>query len=157
MSWLVGFLVIIAFLWFLFNFPKQTLGCGAVIIGGIILLYVYLDYLPRQERERLESQVDVTIKYDTQACNEQFPLQITISNRSGKTVERVDLIVNVYRPGYSTDISGYDDSYKLDKILAPGESYFSCRRLPPTLEYPRDLAGQLEYKLPNYGKSVSFR
>jgi hypothetical protein len=157
MAWFVGLIAVIAFLGFLFNYPKQTLGCAAVLVGGLILLYYVFIDAPEKERKRTESMVNIAIQYDAKRCGKDFPLLISAINNSKKTVEKIELTIGVFVPGHSTDLSGYNNNYKLDKILQPGEGYGRCFELPSTLKYSRELADQLEYRLSNYGKSITFR
>lgn len=157
MGWLVAVIAIIAFLGFLFRFPKQTLGCAGIVVGGIAFLYLAFIYFPQQERARRESQVVVNVKYDIEACSASYPLLVAVFNKSDKTVERVSLRIEAYVPGHSTDLSGYDHDVDVDKILAPGENHQACYPLPSQLKWPRESAGQLEYRLSDYGKFVSFR
>lgn len=156
MGWLVAIVVIGVLVWFLFNFPKQTLGClGAIIVGLVILYEVYIGQ-PQAEREAAEARVQVGVVYDPQACSGDDPLLVTASNHSNKVVERIEFRIDIFKPGFSTDYAGYENEYTLDKILQPGEGWKSCFTLPPSFRNPGMSEGMLEYRLRPY-KSVSFR
>jgi hypothetical protein len=152
MSWIIGLLIFFAFLFFLFSFPKQTLGCLGVIVVSALLLYYLLIHQPEQTRKHLGNQVVVSVSYTVENCTKKYPLLVRIHNKSSKTVTKVHWDLGVYQPGYSTDLAGYAD-YSSDKILKPGEKWQSCYTLP------RDIASRVDQERLEYrisGKYVTF-
>ncbi len=132
MGWIIGLLVLVVFVIFLFKAPKQTIGCLVVIIIIIAIAWYALVTKPQQDRKRLEEQVVVTVVYDEEKCSRDYPLAVFIRNTSNKTVTKVEWHLNAYRPGFSSNLAGYE-SYSSDKILKPGESWSVCYRLPEDL------------------------
>lgn len=146
MAWLFGLVVLVVFIIVLVKFPKPTLiTIGVLIVIGIISWYVGIEK-PEKDRKLQESLVTVDIKFDSKECPDMFyPLRTRIVNKSKKTVEKVTWYLGAYEPGFSTDLSGYNDSYKNDKILSPGEGWQVCYNLPGTIEPNHDFS-KLQYK-----------
>lgn len=146
MAWFFGLVVLIIFVIVLIKFPKPTLiTIGVLIVIGVISWYVGIER-PEKERKLQESLVTVEIEFDTKECpNIFFPLKTQIMNKSKKTVEKVTWSLGVYKPGFSTDLSGYKDDYKNDKILKPGEGWQTCYPWPETMEVDNDFR-KLQYK-----------
>jgi hypothetical protein len=134
MSWLIGLIVTVVLLVLLGNFPKQTLGCLGVAVGGSVLLVYVVVIVPEQKRNRLEQQVTVQVTYNTQACSKEYPLLISVENTSPKAGTHIRWRVEVYRPGYSSNLAGYNNDYETDKIIGPRERWSACYVLPRTLD-----------------------
>jgi len=149
MGWIIGLLAFVVFLVFLFKAPKQTIGCLVVIVTIIAVGWYALVTKPEQDRKRLNEQVVVTVVYDEEKCSKDYPLAVYIHNKSNKTVTKVEWDFNAYRPGFSSNLAGYQ-YYSSDKILKPGESWFVCYRLPEELTKkgfePSKLKYTIEYK-----------
>jgi c-di-AMP phosphodiesterase-like protein len=144
MVWIFVIVILLVFLFLLFNFPKQTLGFLAIAVLAIVGLIYYWIYLPSQEGEEREKEraryvakVTVAVNYNSKECEKDFPLAIIITNGSQRTINDVEWTIGVFRPGYSSNLAGYENDYSSDKILAPGERWRACYRLPPTLETKR--------------------
>lgn len=133
MGWIIGLVALVVFLVFLFKAPKQTMGCLVVIIGIVAVAWYVLIKMPEQDRKRLNEQVVVTVVYDEEKCSKDYPLVVYIHNRSNQIVTKVGWDLHAYRPGFSSNLSEYPNNYSSDKILKPGESWFSCYRLPEKL------------------------
>jgi hypothetical protein len=154
MSWLIGLMVVIVFLVCLVKFPRATLGTSALIIAGAGL-FVYLVFIaPERERDKLEQQVTVQVTYDTQACSTDYPLLIIVGNTSHKTVTRVHWRIDMYRPGYSSNLAGHRNDYETDKIIGPKKRWRACYRLPQALDQKARDVSTLEYRVS--GKYSSF-
>jgi hypothetical protein len=134
MSSFLWVIVAIGFLVCLVNFPRATLGVSALLIGGAGLFVYLIIMAPAQERERLEQQVSVKATYDIQACDKEYPLLIIVENTSPKTVTHVSWSIDVYRPGYSSNLAGHDNNYETDKIMGPRERWRICYQVPRTLD-----------------------
>jgi hypothetical protein len=154
MGWIIGLLAFFGFLFFLFKFPKQTLGSVGVVIGIAALLFYATIVKPDNDRKRLNEHVVVTVSYNESTCSKEYPLAIFIQNGSNKTISKVWWDINVYRSGYSTDISGYSNDYSSDKILKPGESWSACYIVPTTLDKENNDLSKFEYKISD--KHASF-
>ena len=146
MGWIIGLLVLVAFLVFLFKAPKQALGCLVVIVIIIAVAWYALVTKPAQDRKRLEEQVAVTVVYDESKCSKDYPLAVNIHNTSSKTVTKVEWHFNAYRPGFSSNLAGYQ-SYSSDRILKPGESWSVCYRLPEDLTKQSLDPSKLQYTI----------
>lgn len=147
MGMLFGLIVFIVFIILFFKYPKQILILCGVLIVLIILLWQSLVTIPQQKREDLENKVKVSILYVITNCGPDFPLQVSINNNSNKIVNKVYWRVVINKPGFSSDLSGYDNEFSSDKILKPGESWISCYKLPRTLKPEGLPLNQLEYKI----------
>jgi hypothetical protein len=154
MAWLVGIIAVGIFLALLFKFSKPILGCLGAVVGLCVILYLFLIYLPQEEKEKNQNLVLVTIKYDEKGCGTDYPIAVTIRNRSRKTLKRIEWRVEAYRHGYSSNLNDGYDSYTSDKILAPDERWSMCYRLPIKLNQWKQNASTLEYKIS--GKYVYF-
>jgi hypothetical protein len=147
MSSLLWVIVAIGFLVCLVNFPRATLGVSALLIGGAGLFVYLIIMAPAQERERLEQQVSVKATYDIQACSKEYPLLIIIENTSPKTVTHVSWRVEVYRPGYSSNLAGYPSDYDTDKIIGTMQRWSACYVLPRELAQKSLEPSTLEYRI----------
>jgi len=147
MSWFIGLLSLLIFILLLFKYPKKTFIALGVILLCIGLLFYYFGYLPDYRQNKLNSQVDLFVFYDTMACTSEYPLSIICSNNSSRSLDKIQWNINVYRPGYSTNISGYDNDYSYDKIVAPGKGWSICCHLPLSMELEGIDPSKLEYKI----------
>jgi len=134
MTWFLGILFFFGFLFFLFRFPKQTLVLIGLLFLACFILWQAFIGGPEQERKAIENAVSVELSFNTSVCSEKYPLFVKITNNSRKTIDKVTWYLNIYVPGYSTDLSGYNDNYSCDKILKPGEVYTLCYMLPSSLD-----------------------
>ena len=148
MGWIIGLLALVVFLVFLFKAPKQTVGCLVVVIIIIAVAWYAFVTKPQEDRKRLNEQVVVTVVYDEEKCSKDYPLVVNIHNRSNKTVTKVEWYFHAYRPGFSSNLAGYQ-TYSSDKILNPGQSWFSCYRLPEELVKKGLDLGKLKYTIEN--------
>ncbi len=125
---IVGVLLLIVF-------PKQVgalIGILALGFGALLFMENYNSEQRRKERDA----VKVEIAYDEQRCSEEFPLYVTVSNLSGRTVDKVTWNVAAKRPSFSDNlavysyqtISEYDSPFSSDKILQTNETYVLCFR-----------------------------
>lgn len=127
MVWVLGIGI---FLFLLFVFPRVMVGlialCG-VAIGGFFLWTKIGD----NERARLRAAVTVTVTYDLERCNPEYPLFVQIFNGSEDTVEKVWFRIEGRRAGYSDPLydSGYF-GYSSDKIVPSGKGWANCWTLP---------------------------
>jgi hypothetical protein len=147
MGWIIGIIIIIASIYFLFRFPKQTFILIGVFIGICLLIGYFLIYVPEQKRKAIEDSVSIILTYDSKFCGMEYPLYVEIVNGSNKTIERVTWYLNAYIPGYSTDLSGYNNDYSNDKILKPTEKWSTCYKLPSTLDTQGLSASNLKYEV----------
>lgn len=147
MGWLVGLVVFIVLLVAFFAAPKQTLGCLGFIVSAVVALYYFAVAVPEQNRERLNSQVNIDVKYDIKSCEEDYPLYFSIENKSKKTLQKVRWNLQIYKPDYSTDISGYDNDYSSDKIIKSGQRWGACFSMPSSMKPSEAEHSALEYKI----------
>ena len=105
-----------------------------LLIGVSALLYYQFVHLPQVERERLNRGVKLEVAYIAYSKNTDYPLRVSIYNSTNRTLTKVEWRLDVFRPGYSTDLSGFDDDYSSDRILKPGESWVAYYKLPRELK-----------------------
>jgi len=146
-------------LFFLVNYPTKTLqtGCAAaaLIVCGVVAMWYFFEARPnRILTERLE-KVLVTVRYAPETCSAEAPLRVAITNTGRETVARVTWSMQVFRPGYSSNVAEYSSGYESDRILKRGESIQICVAVPSLRSDARllDRAG-LTYEV--YGKWVEW-
>ncbi|WP_323847035.1 hypothetical protein [Microbulbifer magnicolonia] len=120
----------------IFIFPKQMGVLGAVVVGGMGAIYLYLQVDENSKRRDLEA-VSIVVKYDTSICSEEYPIAINFKNGSRKVVENIKWNIGAYRPGYSDNIVNYGSyggeystPYESHKILAPNQTFGVCYKAP---------------------------
>ena len=155
MGWLFVIVLIIIFIILYVKYPRSV----AVIILSIIILcivlwWIYID-IPNKDRLAMNKSITISISYNSNSCNIDNPLLVTIQNNSFKIVKKVNWTLNIYVPGHSTNVSGYDNKYSTDKILKPGEAWTSCYKLPSTLNVKDYDYRSLQYEIS--GKYVNFQ
>jgi hypothetical protein len=97
----------------------------------------------------MNKSISVNISYNISKCNHEYPLLVTIKNNSPKTLTKVEWHLNIYMPGYSTDIAGWQNEYSSDKILKPGEMRSSCYKLPLNFSAKNQDPSSLKYEVSN--------
>ena len=76
-------------------------------------------------------RVGISVKYDPKSCSDEFPLLITFTNLSDKTVHKSAFDIGVRKTGYSEDINKWTYmKYSTDKIIAIGKTDTSCWNVP---------------------------
>lgn len=149
MGWIIGLLAFFGFLFFLIKFPRQILTGIGIIVGCIALLIYAFIYLPDKNRKMLQEKIVVTVSYDTTKCGVGYPLSISITNSSNKTISKVTWNIDAYQSGYSTNLASYNNDYLCDKILKPGERWTLCYTVPSSLKAEGKLIGMLGYRISN--------
>lgn len=127
MAWIVGIgLTLILF----FSYPKQM--ALLAVLAAILIAWIFWgDYQNRNEKSQLNSMINIKIVFDDQSCSSEFPLLITVLNNSGAHLTKVHFGINGYRNGFSDPLyNSYYSEYESDKILAPGERWAGCYRIP---------------------------
>lgn len=127
MVWVVGIGI---FLLLLFMFPRFTLGLIAIIGVTIFILFERANTNNRQAAER-RALVGVTAGYDASRCSIDYPILVSIMNRSPQTVVSTSFTLKGYASGHSDAIydSGYG-SYRDDRIIEPGGGWSICWSVP---------------------------
>ena len=139
-------------------FPKQMLGILGVLVLLIATVFLYFQG-QADERQREKDSVQVSVKYDEETCNEEFPLFVAVRNTGYNPVNKVSWNLAAYRPGYSSNVISYgtdfswDTPYYTDKILNTGEEIRLCYKVP-TIDGKFD-PGALNYEITN--KTVVFQ
>ncbi len=148
MVWLVLLILVVILL---IIFPKQTIATLVVIVVGILgTIFYYTDYDDYKRRKR-NALIQVTVEYNSLQCGQQYPISIRLTNKGGKTVNKVSYRLEAYRKGHSTNVLRYTESSS-DKVLKHGQSNGGCYTMP-RYESPRDLFDEsyypknLEYKI----------
>lgn len=153
---IIGLAVLV---FFLVQYPKKTLqiGCAAaaLLVCGVVAMWYFFEARPnRILTERLE-KVLVAVRYAPETCTAEAPLSVAIKNTGRETVAKITWSIQVFRPGYSSNIAEYSSGYSSDRILARGESFQMCVPVPSLNSDARllDRAG-LTYEV--YGKWVEW-
>jgi len=152
---------IVAFVVVLVRFPKQTVGCGIALVVVAVIAIAALIQHDKEQGERWkqrEAAITISVEYSPRRCGEATPLSVNVRNGTSDTLSAVEMRLEAYRPGYSTDLlqSSYDEhTIKWDKILPPGQADTLCYRLPRAIgpssaEYPATLEYRIGYKYPRF-------
>ncbi|ANL48629.1 hypothetical protein AMC87_CH04008 [Rhizobium phaseoli] len=121
MAWVVGIGI---FLFLLFAFPRQIVGLIAILAAVIFGLWAYSSLNENARKASLRS-LFVTV---SATCNRSdYPLYVTLTNGTGKTVTSTSFKVSGYKPGYSSSVAS--EWLTTDKIMKPGEVYTACWRV----------------------------
>lgn len=128
-------------------------GCGLALVCVIALVGVGIWHfavkLPREQQERRDAAVTVSVRYDTVACNDrkrEFPLRVEIANRADLAVQSVRWTFHVTEPGHSTNLAIGFEHGKSDLVLRPGQETWGCWALPEGVAGRRD-AARLVYEV----------
>lgn len=98
----------------------------AIILVLGYLVKICFDISNWYTYERHASKVEVVVKFDNNICsNKKFPLFVSIKNNSSRTVESINIYVNVYRHGHSTKLNSWDN-LELDNIIKSSYYYSTC-------------------------------
>lgn len=147
MGLITGIVIIITSLYFFFKFPKQMFVLLGLIILGIITLWYFTEKLPNDKKKKLQDNITIALTYDTTNCGSGYPLFVKINNNSNEVVKKISWDLNVFNPGYSTELSGYNDDYTCDKILKPGEKWTNCYTLPYSIKKEEHKLSTLKYEI----------
>ena len=135
----LGALTFLTFLATLVTRKAAKIG-GAIAVGAAILVIgvlvapsiheYYTETLPRQ-------RVLIEIQHDTAACSDDFPLAVTVRNRSSRVVNSIGFDIAGRNPGQSSTVfrtaglRGSNTSYyKWDHIVTPGRNLTYCWSVP---------------------------
>jgi type II secretory pathway pseudopilin PulG len=175
MGWIALVLAGGIFLLFLFNRPKETLGCvGIFILITAILVGWYVNKTNedavREEAQRAaqqrieaaqkakiaeqEEKVQISVKFEPRSCTQAHPLHTVILNGSNQTVVKTRWSFEVYRVGFSAQLAK-DHSFTTDRIVKPGERYSTCCSLPELELHEVVPFSQLEWRIAT--KDVTFQ
>ena len=152
---IAGFVVVLV------AYPKQTIGCGIALLAAAaigIAILIHNDQEQSQRWRARESAITATVTYSPRTCGDSAPLSVTVRNGSSETLDSIEMRLEAYRPGRSTDLleSSYTDhTLKWDKILPPGQSETLCYSLPvpiarSTADTPVSLEFRIGYKSPRF-------
>jgi len=123
-----------------------------LLIAAVIGYYSWTNARDRAQRD----EVTMSIRHDTDACSEEFPLLVTTRNGSDRIVNSINFDIEVHRKGYSDDLNDILLGYESDKIIEPGESFGGCWKYKLESRYERfDDPSNLDFEI-GY-KSVHFR
>ena len=113
----------------LFKFILGSLVALVLVVAG---LYSY-EYFQAQYWQEQEDLVVVEIAYSEDECIKERPLQVTATNGSDYTVNKIEWDLGLFNSGYSTDLvsHGYHE-FSHDKILKLSESWKYCIAVPKT-------------------------
>jgi type II secretory pathway pseudopilin PulG len=175
MGWIALILAGGIFLLFLFNRPKETLGCvGVFILIIVVLVGWYVNKTnedsAREEAQRAaqqrieaaqkakiaeqEEKVQISVIFDPRSCRQDHPLHTFIMNGSSQTVVKTEWSFDVYRVGFSAQLAR-DHSFTTDRIIKPGERYAICCSQPELQLREAVPYSQLDWRIAT--KSVTFQ
>lgn len=123
MVWVVG-IGILAFL--LLVFPRQVGGVVLLLIIAGAAIWTYLHFEQRSaERER--SRISIAVTANTGCEDPEYPLSVSISNGTRKTIEHLTFDLVAIRPGHSGKF--YDRLLSSDRIIPANHTYRACWKL----------------------------
>lgn len=98
-----------------------------VVVLAVALLVYWKD---EQEQDKF-AKVAVSMVLDAEQCEPEQPLGYQIHNGTKETLYRVAFNFAIYRQGYSVAVARpYAREVKTDKIMAPGDNFTGCTRMP---------------------------
>lgn len=121
MAWIVGIGI---FLFLLFAFPKQIVGLIAILVAAVFGIWAYSSLSETTRKSSLKSLV---VNISATCSQPDYPLHITLTNGTGKTVTSTSFTVTGYKPGYSSSVA--TEFFTTDKIMKPGDAYAACWRV----------------------------
>jgi hypothetical protein len=153
----LGTLIVVAcigaFVAVLIHYPKQTVGCGIALVLVIIIVVAVVLQNDREQtarsRER-DNAIVITVVYSAGKCGAEKPLAVSVRNGTSETLDAVEMRLEAYRPGFSTDLleSSYDEhTLKWDKVLSPTQTETLCYPLPHVLAAPTVSPSALEFRI----------
>lgn len=114
-----------------------------ILIVLIISYYLINDYFDKKEK----AKVEITMNYNLEKCTSFAPLLIKISNKSSKNILRTEGRVEVYRKGYSNDLSNYNSEFETDRIIESGQEFSLCRNYVLDKSYYSTWENEFEFRL----------
>lgn len=97
---------------------------GIAVLAGGYIAYIIIEQKSKNAREE---KVEITVKYDVEACAAQFPLHVIIQNGSDRTIYSIHFDIKVHRKGYSNNLNEWSwIKNESDKIIEPENFHSSC-------------------------------
>lgn len=96
---------------------------AVLVVGALMILYL-APFTP------LEEKIAVSVNSKDSGCEQDFPVGLTLTNRSRSTVTDTAVEVIVREVGYSRDLER--QRFDTDKVIKPGESFSMCVVQPRT-------------------------
>ena len=72
-----------------------------------------------------ESKIELSASPAPGVCPKEFPILVTITNQSSKTLNKVSFVFSAKLPNRSSNHASYK-YYSSDKITKPGDSHGAC-------------------------------
>ncbi|WP_025898026.1 hypothetical protein [Sneathiella glossodoripedis] len=105
---------------------KIALVCFLLVAVVVVALFAFR-YVTE---EYPESQVDVLVSIDNEACKDKrWPIRVFVGNGSYRTLESITFYLKATKPRHSKNLTN-SHSYESDRILPPKEGYASCWAAP---------------------------
>lgn len=129
-----------------FRYPKQALKAvgtlflvAAIAFGGFLLH----EENERDARKALENNIEVSVTYNLELCQKEFPLFVAIHNKNeGHRLSSITLWPEARTKGRSSN-QWSEPGYSMiesDYIVEPGGGIGNCYRLPEGLQgNPEDM------------------
>lgn len=116
--------------------------CIYVFIGILYLIYHIYDWYIY---ERHTNKIEVLAEFGNERCiNTEYPLAITIKNKSSKTIEYSTIDIKVSYIGHSDKLNDYG-SFEDDRIIKSGHVAGSCWKIKSnesSYSYPKFLTAE---------------
>lgn len=120
----------------LIDFTKWVFKWMAIVIAmltcaGLVAMIAYSWWT----HDRFFSAVSIRVDRDIKtpdgklACNVDFPLFVSITNKSSRAVVNSQFEVSAHLPGHSDDITTGWALVRLDNVIPPGGAYAQCYRI----------------------------
>lgn len=121
------------------------------VLAVVVLLGIAVAGVVYFTQEYPKSLVSVSVDYSPEElCTADRPLAVSVRNRGGGTVEKVDFWFNMYEPGRSTELFGFDygDYSVFDRIVGPGKTEVLCWKFPErsSLSVLKDMQADRRYR-----------
>jgi hypothetical protein len=113
---------------------------GIAVVGiGVIITYDYV------HEELAKKKIEISVVHAPEKiCSKEYPMAVTIENKSSLTIDETSFGISVKREGYSKNLAKWAfNYYSTDKIINPGESYAACWTYP---EPPDENKGKYDPK-----------
>ncbi|RJG45462.1 hypothetical protein [Mesorhizobium sp. DCY119] len=107
-------------------FPRAA-GFILLAVAGLIVFFVLNILEARRNRENVLERMSIGVIYSEAECSSAYPIQVTFSNKSTKTVTKYSIDLTAHIAGRSSVV--FSQTIQDDKIINPGQVYSSCWRL----------------------------
>ncbi len=153
---MIRWLLLIVYIVLLFLNRRKTLKVSWIVLAvavGIGIIVWIISSISERRESSIEDNVAVEVSYNPTACEEWFPILVSIHNGTRRTITKINFDIWIYKPWFSSDINESYSNLDTDKIIYAWENYSLCWKTPKISDYSVEFA-QLIYKI-NW-KNITF-